>query len=688
MAMSAAYAQEADTSSGEDEVTVIAKTVEEATVGGFKTDTPLVDVPQTVNIFSKEQIEDQSITSVGEIVDYTPGVNNSQGEGHRDAIVFRGQDRGTSNFFVDGVRDDVQYFRSLYNLDQVEVLLGPNALFFGRGSAGGVVNRVTKKAKIGEEFNEYLLSVDSFGATYGQFDYNTTINDKLGFRLNLFAETLENHRDFFDGERFGINPTLTYKFSDDTDITFSYEYNNHNRFIDRGIPSNPDGSPADQLSGTTFGDENLNFNDLESHTFNVSLNHQFSDNWKGRLTAFYGNYDKVYSNLFPSAFDGVDGVTIDGYIDSTERETFSFTGDVFGEFSTGSIEHKVVAGIEFSNTSSQQNRFNAVFTPDTNNDSDTEVFSASNFRIVNGGGINAAGTPVVANFSTDLNDDTDVSINAFSIYAQDEIALSRYVDVVLGARFDSFNIDVTDNEPGSNNGGENTDSQISPRLGIIVKPVEEVSLYASYSETFQPRSGDQFTDLNSSDGDNLDADEFSNLEAGVKWNITSDLLFTASAFQIEQTSLDEIGTTDIFEVLDTRTNGVEVSVKGQISDKWYISAGYSYLDGEIEGSGLTPREQPEHTVSVWSRYQINDKFGIGLGFLYQDESFADSDNEVTLPSYVRFDAAAYYNINDSYSLQLNIENLFDRDFFPSAHSNDNITVGAPINAKLTLKGRF
>ena len=254
-------------------------------ITAFKTGTPLVDVPRSVTVITSEQIEEQGIDSIGDIVDYTPGITTSQGEGHRDAVVFRGI-RSTADFFVDGVRDDVQYFRSLYNVEQVEVLRGPSALFFGRGGSGGVINRVLKKAEIGGDFGKIQGSINTFGGYESQFDYNKHLSDNAALRLNLFYENLQNHRDFFDGERYGINPTLKFQLNDGTTLDLAYEYNNHERFIDRGIPSAANGNPATFLAGTTFGDSELNETTLESHTFRATLNHEFSDNWKGSLTGF------------------------------------------------------------------------------------------------------------------------------------------------------------------------------------------------------------------------------------------------------------------------------------------------------------------------------------------------------------------------------------------------------------------
>lgn len=661
-------------------------------VNSVKTPTPIIDVPQSLSITTAEQITEQGFDSIGDIVLYTPGVTQSQGEGHRDAVVFRGV-RSTADFFVDGVRDDVQYFRSFYNLEQVEILRGPNALLFGRGGTGGILNRVTKKAVFGEQFVGFQASVDTFGAFSGQIDTNVDLSDNAALRVNAYYENLDNHRDFFEGDRFGINPTLRLKVGEKTIVDLSYEYINNDRFIDRGIPSS--GSvPAAQLVDITFADPENNFTTFESHVLRANVQHDFSDNFKGNLTASWGDYDKVYSNLFPVGFDSAtNAVSLDGYIDTTQRQNFILAGNVVGDFNTGSIGHTILFGGEFIDTSNNNDRFNAFF--DTSQD-DVESFLATRPLAINNFiGVNAAGNPTTFAFS-DLNDDTEADVTVYSFYIQDEIEVTDWLNLVIGGRFDSFDITVDNVETFINTGTRDIlsrrDSDFSPRLGVILKPKENISFYGSFSESFLPRSGEQFADINAPD-DALDPNTFQNLELGLKWDFMPGLSFTAAVFEIQQSSPqvsdNDPGTLDI---IDSEIQGFEAQIQGYVTDAWHISAGYSYLDGEqvddfgVEGNRL--RELPENTFNLWSTYQITSKFGIGAGLTYQDESFADNGNSVTLPSFTRIDAAAFYDISDNLRVQVNLENLTDTEYFPNAHTANNITVGAPLNARFTISGRF
>ena len=486
--------------------------------------------------------------------------------------------------------------------------------------------------------------------------------------------------------------------SERTTLDISYEYANHERFIDRGIPTGPDGRPVEALEDITFTDPDRSETTLDAHLFRAALEHQFSDTLKGNFSAFYGDYDKVYQNFFPVGFDADNNtVDLDGYIDETDRQNLILSANLVSEFNTGNVGHTLVFGSEYIDTSSDQFRFNSLF---ASNGDDVETFSVTDpISFNNGFATLADGTQTTNSFS-DLNDDTESDIQVTSFYIQDQIAISDQLDIVVGARYDRFDIDVLDNENGEDL--NNVDEEVSPRLGVIYKPKENVSVYASYSESFLPRSGEQFADISGSN-DLLDPNSFENTEIGLKWDVNSSLSFTAAVFENQQTTPeisgdDPSGTTLI--VLDSEVSGFEFQVNARISDAWSLSANYSYLEGEFgsqneELDGITPRELPENTFSVWNNFAISPQFGLGLGATFQDESFTsnsisgnDGAPRASLPSYTRFDASAYYQVSDKLRLQVNIENLTDTLYFSNAHTDNNVTVGAPINALFSLNGKF
>ena len=645
-------------------------------VNALKTPVPVLDVPQTVTIVTDDDIRSQGFREIGDIIRYTPGVNTSQGEGHRDAVVFRGV-RSTADFFLDGVRDDVQYYRSLYNVEQVEILRGPNALLFGRGGTGGIINRVTKKAVLGEAFGGYDLGTDSFGALDFAADYNVQTSSNSALRFNIHSDALENHRDHYDGTRFGMNPTVTVALSDKTTVELSYEYADHERFIDRGIPT-INNAPDESLSNIVFGDPDINTTTLEANIMRANVSHKFSENRKGNLAVQSSSFEKMYQNLYASGYDGT-LVTMDGYLDPTERDNFIISGNIVSEVVTGSVTHTILVGAELINTENKNHRY------DTNwstTDDDNEVFNISRPMDFT---VNSAGVATAVNFTNSLKSKTESDISVTSLFVQDQMDLTDNIKLMIGGRLDSFDITVDDIKNGTSE--SRTDDRFSPRAGLIYKPQESVSLYMSYSESFLPRSGEQFKKLDATAA-RLDPDVFESTELGVKWAMTDTLSFTAAIFDSEQTkaTYDNV-TGENSEIRGLQVDGMEVELRGQVSDKLELAVGYSSLDGTTSSGGVA-REVPDHTFSLFARYQVDENFGWALGVTQQGESHIKDNSTLILPEYTRFDFAAYWDVSDDMVLRLNVENLSDELYFPHSHSTHQASVGEPLNARVSLSKRF
>ena len=661
-----------------EEIIVKGKVLYSDQVTALKTPVPIIDVPQTLSIVTDEDIRKQGFRELGDIVRYTPGVNTSQGEGHRDSIVFRGV-RSTADFYLDGVRDDVQYYRSLYNLEQVEILRGPNALLFGRGGTGGIINRVTKKAVLGDAFGSFDMGADTFGAFDFAVDYNVQTGENSALRINFHSDTLENHRDYYDGDRYGFNPTLRVQLSPQTTLDLSYEHADHERFIDRGVPT-LNGEPVEAFEEIVFGDTDTNLTTLRADIYRANISHEFSDTQKGNFVIQYSDFAKMYKNYYASGYSGGNTFTADGYKDPTERTNLIISGNVVNEFQTGSVKHTLLVGAEIIDTENENFRYNTFF---ITTEDDNEVFNIT--RPINFG-VNAAGVRTYNDFTADLKSKTASDIEVTSFYIQDQIDVSDNFKIMLGGRFDNFDITVRDIKNGTSETRE--DEEVSPRAGLIFKPQENLSLYVSYSESFLPRSGEQFKSLSSSSA-RLDPDVFESTEIGVKWDIRDNLSFTVSYFDSEQTqAVRDSDTGENSEIVGLQVDGIELELKGQVSDKLYLALGYSDLDGET-GKGGEPREIPEQTASLWATYQVNDNFGLGFGITHQGESNIKNDKPgLILPDYTRVDFAAYYNISEDLSLQLNVENITDELYFPHSHSTHQASVGEPLNARFSLRRKF
>ncbi len=682
-----AYAQNNDDI---EEVEVKGKVLYVDQVNSLKPPVPILDVPQSVSVITDEEIKDQGFREIGDIIRYTPGVNTSQGEGHRDAVVFRGV-RSTADFYQDGVRDDVQYYRSLYNVEQLEILRGPNALLFGRGGTGGLINRVSKKAEIGEAFGSIDFGADSFGAADLAVDANFATSDSTAVRLNLHTDSLANHRDFYEGERYGINPTVKIQVDDATTIDLSYEYADHERFIDRGIPT-ANNKPVEDLKDVVFGVEGLNLQTLEASILRGSLAHDYSDTGKFNMSITSSDFKKMYKNLYAAGYDAeANTVKLDGYLDPTERQNLIVSANVVNEFSNGSTSGTLLVGLEFVDTDNKNYRYNTFFNnragKDAGEPTDQQIFNITRpLNIAK----TSTGLDSTVDYTTDLKSSSESDLTVTSFYLQGDIDFSDSWKMIIGGRLDNFDITVTDVKKSQDQSRK--DDMFSPRLGVIYKPVDNMSLYVSYSESFLPRSGEQYKKLDAS-GAALDPDVFKNTEFGYKYDINDALTFTAAIFDSESTRAEKDNETgEMNEIRGLEVEGYEVELSGDIDDQNNLTFGYTSLDGVTSKGTKQPRELPNQMLSLWYSYQANETFGFGLGVTHQGESFIkDTTNGSTgpaLPDYTRVDFAMYINASDNDVVRVHIENLTDELYFPHSHSTHQASVGESLSARVSYSRRF
>ena len=660
-----------------EEVVVKGNVLYSDQVNALKTPVPILDVPQTVSIVTDVDIRKQGFREIGDIIRYTPGVNTSQGEGHRDSVVFRGV-RSTADFFQDGVRDDVQYYRSLYNVEQVEILRGPNALLFGRGGTGGIINRVTKKAVVGETFTAHDVGIDSFGAADIALDTNFQLENGAALRINLHSDSLANHRDHYDGNRVGFNPTMTFKVSPETTVFLSYEYADHERFIDRGIPT-INGSPDESLSDIVFGNSSANVQTLEATIMRAQVEHTLSDTSKANFSFTSSSFDKLYQNIYASGYDGT-LVTMDGYYDPTERDNTIMSANLVNELSLGGVVHTLLIGAEFIQTDNENLRYDANWS--TTND-DNEIFNITRPMDFT---VNSGGVATALDYVTKLNRQTASDISVTSIFIQDQIDLSDNWKLMVGGRLDDFDITVDDIKNGTSE--SRNDNTFSPRAGVIYKPQENVSLYLSYSESFLPRSGEQFKALSATSA-RLDPDVFESTEIGMKVALNENISLNAAYFDSEQVRAERDNDTgETSEVRGLTVDGFEIELKGRVVDNLNLAIAYSDLSGETSSGGI-PREIPEHTLSAFVAWEVNEKLSVGLGLTQQGESkIKDNTPGLVLPEYTRVDLSAYYQVAPNLSVQMNVENLMDELYFPHSHSTHQASVGESVNSRVSLRWTY
>ena len=646
-------------------------------VSATRTLTPLRDVPQSVTVVTRDSIKELSMQSIADVVRYVPGVTAVQGESNRDQIVIRGNN-STADFFVDGVRDDAQYFRDLYNVDRLEALKGPNAMIFGRGGGGGVINRVTKQAGFAS-FGDITLQGGSQNHKRALGDFGRVLNDRVAFRFNGVYENSGSFRDQVELERFGLNPTVTLIAGKDTTFRVGYEHFQDKRVADRGIPSFR-GRPLDIEKSTFFGNPNESPSRARVDLLSGYFEHQV-----GRLNirnrTLLGDYDKFYQNFVPGTVNAdATRVSISAYNNTGHRRNIFNQTDLSFTAKTGGLRHTFLTGAEFGRQVSTNFRRTGFF----NNATTSVLAELSNPTI-----------DIPVTFRQNATDaDNRVRALVAAGYVQDQIELSRKVEVLLGVRVDRFDLLFHNNRNNQDLG--RIDNLVSPRAGLVFKPITALSVYGSYSVSYLPSSGDQFSSLTSVT-ETLKPEKFSNYEAGAKWDIRDSLSLTAAAYRLNLTNARSIDPNDPTRIVQTgshRTNGFELSLNGTISRDWKILGGYSYQDAYVTSAtasaprGARVAQVPRNTFSLWNNYRFSSKLGGGLGIIHRSDMFAAIDNRVVLPGYTRADAALYFNATERITLQANFENLFDTNYFVNAHTNDNISPGTPRAARFALNWRF
>jgi catecholate siderophore receptor len=636
----------------------------------MKTETPLKDTPQALSVVTQQQIEDQALHGMADVVRYVPGVGMAQGEGHRDAPVMRGN-TSTGDFYTDGIRDDVQYYRDLYNVTQVEILKGPNAMIFGRGGSGGVINRVSKQAD-GNETRALSLQVGSHDFYRVQADLGDALDDNVAYRINAMAENAGSFRDGVNRALRGISPSFAFGLGDKTRMVLSAEYFDDSRTVDRGIPSFQ-GRPLNTVNSRFFGDAEASFADTEVASFDALIEHDFGGAVL-RNRSRVAQYDKFYQNVFPGAVNAAGTqVSLSAYNTQTDRKNIFNQTDFIFDVTQGNLTHRLLIGAELGRQ-------------DTENFRETGYFGAPGSTITSQKvSVDNPQPTLPINFRQSANDaDNQGVAEIAALYVQDQMHIGEKWQLIAGLRFDRFAMDFSNNRSGVRT--EQTDNMLSPRAGLIYQATPDFNLYASYSKAFVPRAGDQLASLTPSNA-NLNPEEFINHEIGFKWQLSRGLFSSLALYRLERGNVavadpDNVGQSLLIDA--QRSQGLEWDIGGNLSKTVQLLAGYAYQDAEltetVSASALKGAQLPlvpEHSAFVWGRWDISQKFGLGMGLNGQSAVYTSTSNAVRLPGFARWDAALYYTQSENLKWQLNIENISDRQYFSSAHNDNNISIGTP-----------
>lgn len=678
------------------EVTVSAETESEnryqplTTKTAAKIEAALRDIPQTVNVIPETLFRDQGANSLNEVLRNVPGVGFSNGDGQRDQVTIRGFS-AIADQFIDSVRDDALYFRELANIEQVEVLKGPASVLYGRGSSGGLINRITKKPT-DKAFVDVTTTVGSWDMRRLEVDANQPLSDAVGFRVNAALEDSGSFRDQGFTERNFIAPSLQFDISDKTRLLIQLENLEDKRVTDFGVPA-INGRPVKVDPSTYYGSSDARHDDYtESDVLSgaITLEHQFGNGWKLKNTFRAYDYDLNRNNTVVTSVRTatLTATRRHSFIDRQEQGYFNQT-DLSTNVDWLGMKHALLFGMELGYQDKDAQSGNFSPTPPS-----VDIYDPQPFN-------NIGATRIATTITSSLS-------QTAGFYVQDLITLNPEWKALVGVRHDRFD-QSTDNLLTGERFGR-TDNEFSPRAGLVYQPTPWASIYTSYTKSFQPS---QETFALASNNTDIAPEETTNYEVGTKLDfLGGNLSAMMSLFRLERTnikSVDPTDTTKLIPVGEQRTDGLELSLSGRPAHGWDITAGYAFLDAEITQSpstmgvpisptganvfvsleGNRPSLTPRHSANLWVTRRFDNGFGLGGGVTLTGEQYASPSNMVKLPGYARADITAFYEAK-RYEVRLLVNNLFDREYFASAHGGVDIdnTPGAPRNAQLSLKLTF
>jgi len=642
-----------------------------------RTLTPLRDVPQSITVLGPQVLRDLGLQTMTRAMEYVPGVTMGQGEGHRDAPTIRGQST-TADFFVDGVRDDVEYLRDSYNVSQIEALKGANALAFGRGGGGGVINRVMKPAEWSPTHSG-TLETGSFDQRRVTLDVGQGITSQFAARVNALHETSGSFRDFMSYEKSGFNPTIAFR-AGPTMVRAGVERFVDRRTVDRGIPS-ANGRPSALDWRTFVGDPERNLSTMTVDGAHLMAEYDNSRGLTLRTHTRAVQYDKFYQNVFASSAVNAAGtqVNLGAYNSATGRRSLFNQSDLVYTSRFGAVRQTLVTGTEFSRQATDNVRLTGYF--DNATTSRTVPLTAT-----------AAVAPV--SFRASATDaDNDAVANVAAVFLQEQLHVGDHVQFVMGARFDRFAVGVRDHR--TDVVTQRVDYLLSPRGGIVFTPGRTVSLYGSVGISSLPSAGDQFSSLPASRAA-LRPEQFRNREVGLKWTPSEALELNTAWYRLDRTNSAAPDPANVALLVQTgaqRTSGVEVGVTGAVTSRWDVVGGVAVQQARIltrtsaARAGATIPLVPRTTASLWNKVRVTSRASLGAGVVHQGQRYAAIDNSVILPSFTRLDGGLFVSLPLSLTMQVNVENVLGTRYAATSHGNHNIMPGAPRTLRLSLSAR-
>jgi catecholate siderophore receptor len=683
----------------------------ESTRSATRTDTPLRDIPQTINVVPQELIRAQNTTSLADALRNVPGITLTAPEGgtqNQQNFWLRGFP-ASGDLFLDSVRDVGEYNRDLFDIESVEVLKGPSALMFGRGSTGGVINQVSKLPYLGTG-TEVGLTLGSYEQRRATVDSNWTVGERSALRINAMAEDSDSFRDTVEVKKFGIAPTLRMGIGTDTDITLSYYYLKDHTPTEYGQPTLgaagnyalPPVSVRDY-----FGLAKYDFTHLDTQIATATIDHHFDTNLSLRETLRYANYKRSMEATISQSLTDLAGkpitastpldqiLAVRNHSKSRDNDDDSLISqtELTWRVQTGAVRHTLLGGLELG-----QEKFDRWNYTWTNALSSTPYLDPDPQTVVDYGK-----TPLSR---------TKTKAETAAVYAQDQVEFSDEIKAVGGLRFEHYKsqfhtVSSLTGEPlGNPPSASRTDNMTSGRLGLIWQPSATQSYYVSWGNSYNPSGelgvyGGTGTNLTAANL-NVDPEKNNEYEIGAQWDIAKGLQIRSAIFRNEKTNgrVSDPVLGESVQIGKRRVDGFEIEATGQLTRQGQVYAAAAYMDGKVLGGGtLNPDGSttlggktmtiPKWSGNVWSKYDFGHGWQAGLGVQMTSWRWADEANRGEIPGYALVNAMIGY-LQPKWDVQLNVNNIFDKRFYIAGYQNNPTFVipGNPLLVSVTGRYRF
>lgn len=640
-----------------------------------RTSTPVRYVPQAIDSIKTTNVADYGTNDIGDALSGIPNVSSSA-DTRFDSLRIRGFD-ASNDFYLDGIRDDSQYKRDLHNIERVEVLKGPAAVLYGRGSQGGIVNRVSKLPEFGRRSTiEAQGGSDDLRSLYA--DLSTDPSENLSLRLNMGNMDENSFRDGVSGNRQLFAPSMSWQLTPDLNWLVQYEYSRYNRTPDRGIPG-VNGRPADVGRDTTYGNDH-DFIDEKAQSLRSKLTYEINDNWQLRQTLGVFKLDSDFDNTYLTSFDPKTNKVARQHWQQnlTTRNVYNNL-ELEGGFDTFGLEHRLLTGVEIGSQRRDPKLYNAATgkTPGAQPVPSLDLFNPNRELRHTG--------------SMQVFSDSHTEVESRAVYVQDQLRLNDQWQLLAGLRYDTFDIESTNQ---LKNLTEDRDSHsTSPRFGIVWTPLQNHSFYASWSKTFSPVGGGLIgiTPGAAGNSNDLSPELTKQKEIGVKSDWLDDRLSTTLAvYDLElynrRTSDPNDPTLTVMTGLQ-RSRGVELTATGKLVGNWYMRGGVGVQDTTIEkdNNGLEGKRVnnvAKHNGSLFLTWKPEMGWYGETGLTLVGQRYADNANTTVLPGYGRWDALVGYRFKD-WDLRAALNNITEREYYASATSQYQIQPGAPRSVVMT-----